>query len=157
MNTRIHIVAWLNINFALLHVVVLPLIALALLGTALFNAELEEIRIPNFEFALDDSRDDGARGVTVRFEFLTGPEVLRSLVLAWIVVVAVGSVQIIGGAALLQGYGWGRKLIIAMSIMSLFNLPLGTIVGAYSLWVLWPQTPGRVAPKNVVVEFESDD
>ena len=87
MNTRIHIVAWLNINFALLHIVVIPLVALALLGTALFNSELQEIRIPNFKFALDDTGENEARSVTARFEFVTGPEVLRSLVLAWILVV----------------------------------------------------------------------
>lgn len=43
---------------------------------------------------------------------------------------------IIGGWALLTGRSWGRILVIILGALGLFNFPIGTAVGAYTLWVL---------------------
>ncbi|MFM1941862.1 MAG: hypothetical protein RI897_844 [Verrucomicrobiota bacterium] len=43
---------------------------------------------------------------------------------------------IIGGWALLTGRSWGRVLVIILGALGLFNFPIGTAVGAYTLWVL---------------------
>lgn len=63
---------------------------------------------------------------------------------------------IIGGALLvkallgfLAGYGllnrepWARMLTIVMSILALFNIPFGTALGIYGLWVLLPAESER--------------
>jgi hypothetical protein len=44
--------------------------------------------------------------------------------------------KLIGGIGLLNFRPWARVLIILVSIFELFNIPIGTAVGIYSLWVL---------------------
>jgi hypothetical protein len=49
----------------------------------------------------------------------------------------IGSVPgIIGGIFLLQRREWARILVIIVSFFDLLHVPLGTLLGAYSLWVL---------------------
>ena len=43
---------------------------------------------------------------------------------------------LIGGYGLLKRRPWGRIGGIVTSILHLFNLPIGTIIGLYGLWVL---------------------
>ena len=43
---------------------------------------------------------------------------------------------IIGGFGLIRRKNWARALVIVMSIVHLFNFPIGTVLGFYSLWVL---------------------
>jgi hypothetical protein len=43
---------------------------------------------------------------------------------------------IAGGWGLLKFKSWARILIIILSIIDLLNVPIGTVVGGYSLWVL---------------------
>ena len=40
------------------------------------------------------------------------------------------------GIGLLKGKSWGRMLAIIVGLFHLFNFPLGTALGAYTLWVL---------------------
>jgi hypothetical protein len=51
---------------------------------------------------------------------------------------------IIGGWALLTGRNWGRILVIILAVLGLFNFPIGTAVGAYTLWVLL-QDPAKAS------------
>jgi len=44
---------------------------------------------------------------------------------------------IIGGFGLLKKRSWARMLLIIVGILSLPNFPLGTILGIYTLWVLF--------------------
>jgi len=45
----------------------------------------------------------------------------------------------IAGWGLLNRQAWARPLAIVMGVISLFlDIPLGTALGAYTLWVLWP-------------------
>lgn len=44
---------------------------------------------------------------------------------------------LLGGIGLLLRAGWGRILVIVVSLLGLLNFPLGTAVGIYSLIVLF--------------------
>ena len=53
------------------------------------------------------------------------------------IVVAIFSVPgLIAGIGLLNGYEWARILTLVLSALNLFNIPLGTALGIYGLWVL---------------------
>jgi len=43
---------------------------------------------------------------------------------------------IVGGVGLLQGREWARILVLVLSVLNLFNIPIGTAIGVYSIWVL---------------------
>ena len=43
---------------------------------------------------------------------------------------------IIGGIGLLQGKQWARILVLILAGLNLFNIPIGTAVGIYTIWVL---------------------
>lgn len=43
---------------------------------------------------------------------------------------------LIGGAAVLRGVRWGRPLLLIAAAMSVFFVPVGTILGIYTLIVL---------------------
>lgn len=43
---------------------------------------------------------------------------------------------IIGGIGLLYRREWARILVLIISALHLLNIPIGTAVGAYSIWVL---------------------
>ncbi len=44
--------------------------------------------------------------------------------------------SIIGGIGVLKRREWGRIVTIILSFIHLLNFPIGTIVGAYSIWAL---------------------
>ncbi|HVN58334.1 MAG TPA: hypothetical protein VMT63_08570 [Bacteroidales bacterium] len=51
----------------------------------------------------------------------------------------IGLISVIGiasGIALLSYRSWGRILTIIVSAIGCFNIPIGTLVGVYSIWVL---------------------
>ena len=43
---------------------------------------------------------------------------------------------IIGGIALIQMKSWSRILILVLGFLNLLNVPLGTALGVYTIWVL---------------------
>lgn len=47
------------------------------------------------------------------------------------------------GWGLLQREGWARPLTLVLAFLSLLNLPFGTALGIYSLWVLLPGSAGE--------------
>ncbi len=47
------------------------------------------------------------------------------------------------GWGLLQRESWARILTIVLGFLSLFNIPFGTALGIYSLWVLLPAESDR--------------
>ena len=55
-----------------------------------------------------------------------------------ILMVVLAIPELLAGYGLLKGKSWGRILAIVVGILSLFNFPLGTLIGFYSLWVLLP-------------------
>ena len=43
---------------------------------------------------------------------------------------------IIGGIGVLRLKPWARYMVLVLSVLSLLNIPLGTALGIYSIWVL---------------------
>ena len=52
----------------------------------------------------------------------------------WLVLVSVPG--IIAGVGVLRHRPWGRYMALVLAVIWLSNIPLGTAIGAYSLWVL---------------------
>jgi hypothetical protein len=44
--------------------------------------------------------------------------------------------SIIAGIGLLKRRSWARILAIVLSVLNLINIPFGTLLGIYGLWVL---------------------
>ena len=53
-----------------------------------------------------------------------------------ILIFIVSAPQIIGGVGLLKRRYWARILMLIIAAMNLINIPIGTIVGGYTIWVL---------------------
>lgn len=43
---------------------------------------------------------------------------------------------IVGGIGILKGWWWARYLVLLLGFLNLIRIPLGTILGIYTLWVL---------------------
>jgi hypothetical protein len=56
-----------------------------------------------------------------------------------ICLLAFSVLSIITGAGLLSAQSWARMLAIVLGIVRLINIPLGTALGIYTLWVLLPE------------------
>src|SRR5688572_21748753 len=54
---------------------------------------------------------------------------------------------IIAGFGLLKFRPWARILTIVLSALNLMNIPLGTIVGVYGLWVMLSDEGSRLFTK----------
>lgn len=55
--------------------------------------------------------------------------------------------SIVAGIGLQRRRNWARILTIVLSVLHLFNIPLGTVIGGYSLWVLLnEQAPAYFTP-----------
>ena len=47
-----------------------------------------------------------------------------------------GGVSLIAGFGLLERQRWGRPLALVLAFIALLNVPFGTAIGVYTLWVL---------------------
>ncbi len=82
------------------------------------------------------------RGVYVGFSSLPGfLRPLMSLVAMLLLAKAVAG--ILAGVGLLQWQSWARVLALVVGFISLLNIPLGTALGVYTLWVLLAPTAGE--------------
>lgn len=48
---------------------------------------------------------------------------------------------IVGGLGLLKHPNWARILVVVLGLLQLGNVPLGTVLGVYTLWVLLINEP----------------
>ena len=108
--THVKIVAWLHIILSALGLLVTALVFLVFVGIGLLIA------------ATDGT---SAMGIFA---------VIATLISAFLLLVSVPG--LIGGIGLLQRQNWARILVLILSVLQLFNVPFGTAVGVYSLWVL---------------------
>ena len=60
-----------------------------------------------------------------------------------ILVLAKAACGFFAGWGLLRHEPWARMLTIVLSFLALFNIPFGTALGIYSLWVLLPAESER--------------
>jgi hypothetical protein len=59
--------------------------------------------------------------------------------LSYILPVFIGVIALlglVGGIALLSYRSWARVLVIIVSALGCLNIPIGTLVGVYTIWVL---------------------
>jgi hypothetical protein len=50
--------------------------------------------------------------------------------------IAMSIPMLIGGFGLLKRKSWARILVIIMSVLALFKIPVGTAIGIYSIWAM---------------------
>ena len=65
--------------------------------------------------------------------------------------VLIGSMStlgLVGGIGLLSYYPWARYLIIVVAALGCLNIPIGTLKGVYSLWVLLQDETIRLFDKS---------
>ncbi len=55
-----------------------------------------------------------------------------------IIVLAKSACGFLAGWGLLKREGWGRIIALVLAFISLFNIPFGTAIGVYTMWVLLP-------------------
>ncbi len=108
VRTHVKVIAWINIIFGVLYGIVALLVF-----TGFFS-------IGNL---VDDDMAEGLLDVSGS--------------ILGVILLALGLPSLIGGIGLLKYREWARILIIILSILSLFNFPLGTFFSIYSLWVLF--------------------
>jgi hypothetical protein len=53
-----------------------------------------------------------------------------------LLLVVLGILGLVAGAGLLARKSWARILAIVVAILGLVNVPIGTLIGLYALWVL---------------------
>jgi len=87
--------------------------------------------------------------ILVGVGFLVGdPEVIGILVFTGILVAALLVVLsvpgIIGGIGLLKKQPWARILVLVLGFLNLLNIPLGTLLGIYTIWVLMQEEAAEV-------------
>lgn len=61
-----------------------------------------------------------------------------------VMLLAVSLPGLIAGWGLLSFRSWARILAIVLAILHLFNIPFGTILGIYALWVLLNRNTERL-------------
>ncbi len=91
--------------------------------------------------------------LTFAKQFIEGNEVptLVLNILAASLPVLVGfmsTLGLVGGIGLLAFKGWARYLIIVVAALGCLNIPIGTLKGVYSLWVLLQDETVALFQKN---------
>ena len=107
MEKHVIIVAALRIAFGAIGLLTAFIVFTAVVGGGLISGDADAIRVTA----------------------IVGPAVAFFLVLTSLP-------GIIGGIGLLKWKGWARVLVIILAILDLFNIPIGTALGIYTLWVL---------------------
>jgi len=82
-------------------------------------------------FALTFARSQIGGGDEIGYKVLT---LLVMILPVFIGVIAL--IGLIGGIGLLSYKQWGRIMTIIVSALGCFNIPIGTLIGVYSIWVL---------------------
>ena len=107
MKQHVTIVAALRIGLSLLWLLLAAFVFVAVVGGGLLSGDSEAIRITSIVGTV----------IAVVFGCLAVPGV-------------------IAGIGLLKYQNWARILNMILSIFDLLAVPIGTLVGAYSIWVL---------------------
>jgi len=72
----------------------------------------------------------------------------------FVIIMAVSVPGLIGGIGLLKMAPWSRILMIVISVIDLFNIPFGTALGIYGLWVLTkPETVALLDGRRVATSY----
>jgi hypothetical protein len=107
MKQHINVVAALQIGFGVLKALIAAVVFIIMLTAGLISGDADALAI-----------------VTIVGLIVAGFLVLTALP------------GIVGGIGLLKGKNWARVLVIFLAVLDLIDFPIGTTIGAYSLWVL---------------------
>jgi hypothetical protein len=107
MEKHVTILGVLYIVFGALGILVAIVVSVAVVGGGLLSGEQETIAVTS----------------------IVGPIIAFFLIL-------VSAPGIIGGIGLLNRQSWARILVLVLGFLKLINIPFGTILGIYTIWVL---------------------
>ena len=107
MKQHVTVVGALHIGLGALGICIASVVFLAVVGGGLISGDQDAI-------------------------FITG--IVGSTIAAVLAVLSVPG--IIGGIGLLKYKPWARILVLILSVFNLVNIPIGTAVGIYTIWVL---------------------
>jgi predicted Ser/Thr protein kinase len=115
MEKHITVVAALNIVFGSLGMLAAAIVFIAVAGGGRLSGDPEAIRITS---------------------------IVGSLIAIFLAVTSVP--EIIGGIGLLKRRAWARILVIIIAILDLIQIPIGTVIGIYELWVLLSEETAKL-------------
>jgi hypothetical protein len=107
MRQHVTVVAAIRIGFSVLWLLIAMIVFVALYGTGLLTG------------------DGDARYILT---------IIGTVVASFFVLLSVPG--IIAGIGLFSYQPWARILTMVLGVLDLFNIPVGTAVGAYTIWVL---------------------
>ncbi|NIN67364.1 MAG: hypothetical protein GTO63_22220 [Anaerolineae bacterium] len=84
----------------------------------------------------------GEEEIVIPITFLVG-----TAATFWLLLVSVPG--IIGGVGLLRQRPWGRYMVLVLSVLDLLNIPIGTAIGVYSIWVLLQEETAKLFASGV--------
>jgi len=107
MEQQVNILGWVRIAYAAIGLLIGGLVFLLVVGGGLISGDPEAIRI-------------------------TG--LVGTVIAGFLAVLSLPG--IIGGIGLLKRWSWARYLVLILALFDLFMIPIGTLLGIYSFWVL---------------------
>jgi len=107
MEKHITLVAVLNIGFGVMGLLFAFVAFLAIAGGGIISGDPDAMIITMIV----------ASSITIFFIIISLPD-------------------LIGGIGLLKRRGWARILVMIIAVLDLFIIPIGTVIGVYTLWVL---------------------
>ena len=122
--THVNIVAWLHIGLSILGFCVAALVFLFFV-------------VVGFGLLLAAGDEPASLGIMA---------VIGTVVGGFLFLLSVPGLA--GGIGLLKWQDWARLLVIIISVLHLFNVPVGTAVGVYSLWALTRQETAALFSKR---------
>jgi hypothetical protein len=127
MKKHVSVVAALRIGFGALDILLALIIFTILVGTGIITNDRTAMAI------------------------LTLVAIVVSLLL-----LVLGIPNIVGGIGLIGFKSWARYLILVLCVLDLFNVPFGTVAGAYGIWVLVQEETVSLFTPQTVMESGSN-
>ena len=107
MDKHVTLVAALHIGFGVLGMLLALIVFVAVAGGGFLSGDPEAMAITS---------------------------IVGSVIAIFLVAVAVPG--IIGGIGLLKRHPWARVLVLVIACLELIEVPVGTVIGIYSIWTL---------------------
>ena len=114
MEKHVTVVGALHIGFGALWILAAAIVFVAVVGGGLISGDGQAIAITT---------------------------VVGTVIASFLVLVSLPG--IIGGFGLLKGKPWARTLVLILAVLDLVNMPVGTVVGVYTIWVLMQDETAR--------------
>lgn len=119
------------------HVKILGAIFIALSTISLFAALFLAMAVGTAGAIVGTAADPNDAAVALPIIGIAG-----TALVAFLVIVSLPG--LIAGIGLLKMRPWARIVGIVVAVLSLLNIPLGTIVGVYGLWVLFSRETEQI-------------